>query len=115
MGESYTDEVAAGARGTATTEADDAAVTIGAGELQRLRELAAMGEALSRFRHDVNNPLTALLAEAQLLELEPLDAPTREAVGRIVAICRRVIAGVRALGAAERSGVRPARSGSQLG
>lgn len=73
-------------------------MTIGVRELQRLRELAAIGEGVSRLQHDVNNPLTALLAEAQLLEMEPLDAPTREAVGRIIAVCRRAIAGVRALG-----------------
>ena len=76
-------------------------VTIDASELARLRELAAVGEQVGRFRHDLNNPLTALLTEAQLLELDAVDAATRATAGRIVSICRRVIASARALGASD--------------
>ena len=56
-------------------------------------------------QHALANPLTALLAEAQLLELEALDAEQRAAVERVVTLCRRTIEVVRALdviGAAER-------------
>jgi hypothetical protein len=38
----------------------------------------------------MNNPLTALLAEAQLLELEPLADEHLRTVGRIVELARRV-------------------------
>ena len=113
MSESYTAGVVTGARDGAASSGDGATVTIGVGELRRLRELAAAGEELARFRHDVNNPLTALLAEAQLLELEPLDAPTREGVRRIIAMCRRVIAGVRALDATGRSGASARAAGGR--
>jgi nitrogen-specific signal transduction histidine kinase len=43
-------------------------------------------------RHALNNPLTAILAEAQLLQLEALDAEHQEAVARIVEQCRRMVA-----------------------
>lgn len=66
-----------------------------------------MGEhATSRFpvgpeavalRHALNNPLTAILAEAQLLQLEPLPDEQRAAVDRIVEQCRRLVAITRQL------------------
>lgn len=61
------------------------------------RQLAAAGEIALRVRHDLNNPLGALLAEAQLLELEEMPPAQREAVGRIIELCRRVIAVTRRL------------------
>ena len=50
-------------------------------------------------QHSLNNPLTALLAEAQLLELEPLAEEQQRAVARIVELARRVIAVSRRLNA----------------
>lgn len=40
-------------------------------------------------RHALNDAVTALLAEAQLLELEPLSDEHLRAVGRIVELARR--------------------------
>jgi signal transduction histidine kinase len=58
-------------------------------ELQRLTALV---------QHQLNNPLAALLAEAQLLGMEPsLDGPSRAAVERIIELVRRVIGTVRNL------------------
>jgi signal transduction histidine kinase len=58
-------------------------------ELQRLTGLV---------QHQLNNPLAALLAEAQLLSMEPaLDAQQRVAVDRIIELVRRVIRLVRDL------------------
>ena len=49
-------------------------------------------------QHQLNNPLAALLAEAQLLSMEStLDAQHRVAVERIIELVRRVIALVRDL------------------
>jgi signal transduction histidine kinase len=48
-------------------------------------------------RHALNNPLTAILAEAQLLQLESLPADHRAAVDRIVEQCRRIVAITRQL------------------
>ena len=46
-------------------------------------------------QHSLNNPLAALLAELQLLELEELEPAHREAVERAIGLCRRVIVLVR--------------------
>lgn len=52
----------------------------------------------ARVQHRLNNPLAALLAEAQLLALEPsLDPEYRAAVERMVALVRRLVAIVRSL------------------
>lgn len=61
-------------------------------ELRRVRLQFALGEALRASRHELNNPLTALLAEAQLLELEAPHEEHRLAAGRIVALARRIVA-----------------------
>lgn len=66
-------------------------------ELARVRLQLAAGENASRLRHAMNNPLTALVAEAQLLEMEPLTAEQVDSVARIVALARRVIAASRQL------------------
>jgi signal transduction histidine kinase len=45
--------------------------------------------------HTLNNPLAALLAELQLLEMEQLPVEQRESVERCIGLCRRVIGIVR--------------------
>ena len=58
-------------------------------ELQRLTAVA---------QHQLNNPLAALLAEAQLLRMEPgLTAEHAASVDRMIDITRRLIALVRDL------------------
>ena len=59
--------------------------------LRRLQATIAAGEMARGLQHKLNNPLAALLAEAQLLEIESLPAEPHAAVGRIVELCRRVI------------------------
>ena len=66
-------------------------------ELRRTQQLVAMGEATSRIQHTLNNPLTALLAEAQLLEMEDLSEEHRAAVKRMIELCRRLVVMVRGL------------------
>ena len=46
-------------------------------------------------QHTLNNPLAALLAELQLLEMEELEPGHRESVERAIGLCRRVITIVR--------------------
>ena len=60
-------------------------------ELRRVRAQLALGASARTLQHAMNNPLTALLAEAQLLELEPLSHAQQEAVARIVVLLRRLI------------------------
>ena len=68
-------------------------------ELRRTQRLIAAGEIALELQHAVNNPLTALLAEAQLLEMESLTEEQQSSVKRIVELCRRVISIVRRLDA----------------
>lgn len=64
-------------------------------ETSRVMELS---NAVGRVQHEMNNPLAALLAESQLLELDPmLNAEQRDSVKRIVDLARRVIASSRKL------------------
>lgn len=65
--------------------------------LRQTQRLIAAGELAMRLQHSLNNPLAALLAEAQLLELETLAQDHRESVERIIELCRRVIDVVRGL------------------
>ena len=65
--------------------------------LRQTQRLLAAGELAMRLQHSLNNPLAALLAEAQLLELEPLAPDHRGAVERIIELSRRVIDVVRGL------------------
>ena len=60
-------------------------------------QLVAAGELAARMQHALNNPLTALMAEAQLLEMEPLGEEQRLAVSRMIELCRRLIGIVRQL------------------
>ena len=83
-------------------EAVMAAAAVGEGspgmrELRRTQRMIAAGEVAMGLQHAMNNPLTALLAEAQLLELEELPPDQRASVGRIIQLSRRVIALVRSL------------------
>ena len=64
------------------------------------RQLTALRHEAARIQHDLNNPLAALLAEVQLLSLDPeLSEEFREPVKRMVELTRRVIATVRQLDA----------------
>ena len=66
-------------------------------------QLAAAGAVALELRHDVSNPLAALLAEAQLLALEPLAAEHQAAVGRMVDLCRRTVELLREMDVATRA------------
>ena len=70
-------------------------------ELRQVRSDLALGRSARALQHAFNNPLTALLAEAQLLELEPLADEHRGAVSRILAQARRLVLLSRKLGIAE--------------
>ena len=65
--------------------------------LDRTRQLLSAGEIAIGLQHSMNNPLAAILAESQLLEMDDLSPEQREAVARIVALCRRMTAVVRRL------------------
>jgi signal transduction histidine kinase len=75
----------------------DAELDAPARELHRVRAQIALAESARTVQHALNNPLTALLAEAQLLELEPLEPEVRAAAGRLVELARRVAAAARKL------------------
>ncbi len=70
-------------------------------ERYRLDPTRGTGEAVDNpderkgLQHTLNNPLAALLAELQLLEMEELSEAHREAVERAIGLCRRVIVIVR--------------------
>jgi signal transduction histidine kinase len=66
-------------------------------ELRRTQRLLAAGEVALGLQHAMNNPLTAVLAEAQLLEMESLPEEQATAVRRIVENTRRVVQLVRKL------------------
>lgn len=59
--------------------------------LRHLQGLVAAGQAAGGLKHKLNNPLAALLAEAQMMELEPMSPEHASAAKRIVELCRRVI------------------------
>jgi hypothetical protein len=64
-------------------------------ELGRIRRAIADGAAARSWRHTMNNSLAAILAEAQLLEMERLTTSQLDGVGRIVALCRSTVATLR--------------------
>lgn len=70
-----------------------------AAEVAQARRIFAAGQAVLSLQHSINNPLAALLAEAQLLQLEELPKEQREAVDRMIELCRRITALVRRLDA----------------
>ena len=68
--------------------------------MSETNKLMELSNAVGRVQHEMNNPLAALLAESQLLELDPtLTDEQRESVKRIVDLARRVIASSRKLDA----------------
>lgn len=76
---------------------DSSVVSAAVRSLRQTQRLLAAGELAMRLQHSLNNPLAALLAEAQLLELEELTADHRGSVERIIELARRVIEVVRGL------------------
>jgi signal transduction histidine kinase len=66
-------------------------------EVAHARRVFAAGQMALSLQHSINNPLAALLAEAQLLQLEELTPEQHGAVDRMVDLCRRVVALVRRL------------------
>ena len=93
LAEAVTEALLVEAGGEKATGATPVAVKA----LRQTQRLLAAGELAMRLQHSLNNPLAALLAEAQLLELETLEQDHRESVERIIELCRRVIDVVRAL------------------
>ena len=66
-------------------------------ELLQLRRTFAAGQMALSLQHGINNPLAALLAEAQLLQLEDLTSEQRASADRMVELCRRIVGLVRRL------------------
>jgi len=60
-------------------------------ELARVRGQFALGEVARTLQHAFNNPLTALLAEAQLLEGEAMADEHRAALARMLDLTRRLV------------------------
>jgi len=83
---------------TALTAALDNDAAMSA-ELLQARRVFAAGQAALSLQHGINNPLAALLAEAQLLQLEELTSDQRASADRMVELCRRIVALVRRLDA----------------
>ncbi len=82
-------------------------------EVGETRRLIAVAEVALQLQHSLNNPLAALMAEAQLMEMEEQLMPEqRSAVRRMVELCRRMSATLRTLDVAPeverpRSAARP--------
>lgn len=68
-------------------------------ELRRTQRLAAAGEVALGLQHAMNNALTAVLAEAQLLGMEKLPAEATASVQRIIEHTRKLVQLVRGLDA----------------
>jgi signal transduction histidine kinase len=68
-------------------------------EVAQARRIFAAGQAVLSLQHSINNPLAALLAEAQLLEMEELTKEQHDSVERMIELCRRIVALVRRLDA----------------
>lgn len=66
-------------------------------EIAYARRVFAAGQMALSLQHSINNPLAALLAETQLLQLEELTEEQRGSVDRMLELCRRVVALVRRL------------------
>ena len=75
--------------------------------LRRLQAVVASGQIAARLQHRLNNPLAALLAEAQLLELEPLASDHATSVRRIIELCRRVIEETKSIEGLQHTGESP--------
>jgi signal transduction histidine kinase len=68
-----------------------------ADQVMRARRLVAAGEIALHLQHDFNNPLAGLLAELQLMQLDPLAPEHAEAVDRMLALVRRLMTMTRGL------------------
>src|SRR5690348_8622573 len=66
-------------------------------EVAQARRIFAAGQAVLSLQHSINNPLAALLAEAQLLEMDELTKEQHDSVERMIELCRRIVALVRRL------------------
>ena len=66
-------------------------------ELRRTQRLTAAGEIALGLQHSMNNALTAVLAEAQLLGMEQLPAEAATSVQRIIDNTRKLVQLVRGL------------------
>lgn len=66
-------------------------------ELRRTQRLAAAGEVALGLQHSMNNALTAVLAEAQLLGMEKLPGEAATSVQRIIDQTRKLVQLVRGL------------------
>ena len=69
----------------------DSETEFAARELRRVRAQFVLGESARTLQHAFNNPLTALLAEVQLMELESMSDDHRVAVSRILELARRLV------------------------
>jgi signal transduction histidine kinase len=65
--------------------------------IRQTQRMLAAGDIAMTLQHSLNNPLAALLAEAQLLELEDLLPDHRWSVERIIELSRRLIEVTRTL------------------
>jgi signal transduction histidine kinase len=54
------------------------------------KQLDEMAMLVTRVRHEINNPLTGILGQAQLLLREPLDEKTRKRVETIEQLATRL-------------------------
>ncbi|HEY2850649.1 MAG TPA: hypothetical protein VGI97_12280 [Gemmatimonadaceae bacterium] len=59
--------------------------------VMRARRVIAAGEIALGFQHALNNPLAGILAEAQLMQLDPVTPDQHAALERIVGLCRRIV------------------------
>ena len=89
------------ARGLPASHVHNSEEQVAMRELRRVRADTTLGESARALQHAFNNPLTALLAEAQLLELEPMGDEHHAAVTRILALARRLVILSRKLGIAD--------------
>ena len=62
-----------------------------AAQVMQRTAIVAAGEFASGFQHSLNNPLTGILAEAQLMQLESANPEQHAALERIVVLCRRIM------------------------
>jgi signal transduction histidine kinase len=73
--------------------ANEAEEALDAGQPGQVISRNVLRKVIARVQHQINNPLAALLAEVQLLSMEPtLGAGQRGAVLRMTELTRRVIA-----------------------
>lgn len=75
--------------------------------LARARRLLAAGEVAFTLQHDFNNPLAALMAEVQMLQIDAPNPDIQATAGRMLELVRRLTALSRSL-----DGVRDLKSGS---